>query len=130
MRNMKRPEGHAGSDKFRPISDMKTTIQINGLLVEFTDEVPTKPGAYWWLLHADSTSVVIVELWESSSGFIAYPTDQIPSEMCGLWSAPLVPVTEVERAWEEARRDDPNDDECWDVGYNESRAKRVVEGGE
>lgn len=112
---------------------MKHTIKINNLDVEFTDEVPTKPGAYWCMERGRSEPELVRVTHKGATlvGAISGAMTDTPlSNVSGLWSAPLVPVTEVKKAWEEARRDDPNDDECWDVGYNESRAKRVVEGGE
>lgn len=37
---------------------MKTTITINGLPVEFTDEAPEKPGLYWWLSGMELPALV------------------------------------------------------------------------
>lgn len=88
---------------------MKTTITINGLPVEFSDTKPTRPGAYWNAMK-DENSASVVCVCATPNGTLYIPEEGIPSEFAGLWSSPLVPVTEVDRAWDD------------------SRARRVVEG--
>jgi len=39
-------------------------MNINGL--EFTDEVPTNPGAYWWNPSKDSAHTKLVERYDAS----------------------------------------------------------------
>lgn len=128
---------------------MKTTIRINGLDVEFTDQKPTRPGVYWHLLdnHPEPYVITVTEKYG------VYAIDQLHVYK-GLWSAPLVPAVEVDaeriridgiireahRALGEAinsaediasgRRDDTDLLEVFIVLGREieSRARRVVEG--
>lgn len=110
---------------------MKTVIPINGLEVEFTDKTPARPGAYW--LCDDSKDllcckVVCVRIDNGVAKF-KLRGQWVDAEFYGrLWSAPLVPVTEVEAAWFEGR--DSIDPLCDMVqeAFKESRARRVVEG--
>lgn len=112
---------------------MKTTININGLDVEFTDEVPTRAGAYWFRLTGAKPQ--LVEVCEGGYGTLYVPGEGSLDEFHGLWSAPLVPVTEVERMKEEVERAYVEGyDDAGGSGYNmtlqwkTSNARKVVEG--
>lgn len=115
---------------------MKTVIKINGLDVEFTDQKPTRPGAYWWVWNASDKPQLRTIFNPCSDVLIDLKTDLQPKDVGGLWSAPLVPVTEVERAYFEGHEDaNYNSDQStetkqWaaDAGYQLSNARRVVEG--
>lgn len=103
---------------------MKTTITINNLPIEFTDTPPTRPGAYWWI-HRNGTRPILKEVFNPcTSVLIDRQTDLQPKDVEHLWSAPLVPVTEVENGYFEGV-------ECASdahANWNHSRARRVVEG--
>ena len=111
---------------------MKTTIKINNLDVEFTDEVPTRAGVYWWTrrVGSESTSLHVKDIWNPCGEMLMDRiTNKEPLEIGGLWSSTLVPVTEVEKAYDEGSNDteEPlgrNAERRWE----KSRAKRVVEG--
>ena len=107
---------------------MKTTIiPINGLDVKFSDVKPTRPGAYWWL-PPGSTNPDVIQLFEIPA---------VSEFDSGLWSAPLVPTVEVEKAYREGFYDGSagmniNSTEliaAQSEDYSKSRARRVVEGG-
>jgi hypothetical protein len=77
---------------------MKTTIQINGLDVEFTDEAPTRAGAYWFKCSTTYPPelVHVTEHSDSELWAVSINLDHSLEDLRGnLWSAPLVPVTEV-----------------------------------
>lgn len=115
---------------------MTTVIKINGLDVEFSEKVPTKPGVYWWKAE------------ETDYGMIRQVTLSTSGELCcifgamhgsrvrmigGLWSSPLVPAVEVARAYAESQNDlhaELQKDFANPFTYEKSRAKRVAEGGE
>lgn len=83
---------------------MKTTIKIHGLDIEFSDTPPTRPGAYWWRHPDEWAKPVLKEIFNPCSDvLIDRQTDRQPKDVGGLWSAPLVPVTEVADAWHEGR---------------------------
>lgn len=110
---------------------MKTAIKIHGRDVEFSDTPPTRPGAYWWKYHDSVDAVRCVEIYDHRGTLMAvsHGIHDAAAELGGLWSAALVPVTEVGDAWNEGFRAgneagaDPGD-------YVNSRARRVVEGVE
>lgn len=114
---------------------MKTTIKIHGRDVEFSDTPPTRAGAYWWR-HPDAhAKPVLKEVFNPCSDvLIDRETDWQPKDVGGLWSAPLVPVTEVERAWyagaDAALRgcDDDRDRDAERRAFLNSHARHVVEG--
>lgn len=105
---------------------MKTTIKINGLDIEFTDQKPTRPGIYLWGPE-DGDLIGPLKIVEDA-GILIVNDSWVPLEQyIGLWSAPLVPVTEVKEAW----------NECYATGqipseatghWKKSRTRRVVEG--
>jgi len=105
----------------------------------FTSQKPTVPGAYWWRRNCQCLpSVVEVRdecgLWAMGVGCVASMTCE--------WSPRLVPVDEVEKAWKEAQKlvgkelggiGNDDDSGCCEYElpeYNNSRARRVVEGKE
>lgn len=110
---------------------MKTAIKIHGRDVEFSDTPPTRAGAYWWR-HPDAhAKPVLKEVFNPCSDvLIDRETDWQPKDVGGLWSAPLVPVTEVERAWEECEQLHPGSGCPDEAAWNDSHARRVVEGVE
>lgn len=102
-------------------------ITING--IEFTDDPPAQPGAYLWTTHGGRLIAERVELLTNSKQLVVFADDGYSTldEIGGLWSRRLVPVDELEKAWEEG----------YDAGrkcgseagdWNTSRAKRVLEG--
>lgn len=106
-------------------------IKINGLDVEFTDDVPTKAGDFYAIdarLETRSMTSDYVSILRVKPVHGVYVVGHL-QQFNYLWSAPLVPVTEVFRAYREGREDcqiqfeEPIKD--W---YDDSRAKRVVEG--
>ena len=122
---------------------MTTTIRINGLDVEFSEQVPTRAGPRWWTrrIGPDSTSLRVKDIWNPCSDvLIDRETDLQPKDIGGLWStSPLVPAVEVEKlkkevsyAWSEGYNAALNETvkhkipvgTCWEV----SRARKVVEG--
>lgn len=115
---------------------MKTTIKINGLDVEFSDTPPTRPGAYWYTVAEMAPQLMHVQCGEQGTLYV--PGEGMLDGFHGLWSAPLVPVTEVEECWNEAWMAgsagmDASYDERQDMArhdYKNSRARRVVEGVE
>lgn len=107
---------------------MKTTININGLDVEFSDEKPTRPGAYWYSVHHELTPM-LMHVHRSNGGELYVPGEGrlVHFSGIGLWSAPLVPVTEVVRAYHEGYGDSMlefTDESRWKL----SNARKVVEG--
>ena len=116
---------------------MKTIIPINGLDVEFSDQKPTRPCAcYQFRLGWSEPKLISVRrlhrgiLIGGGSSLEDYDENFV-------WSAPLVPAVEVEKAWQEGakhgdqsrllyERGGPNVTDA--DGYAQSRARRVVEG--
>jgi len=116
---------------------MKTVIQINGLPVEFSDQKPTSPGAYWWNRsenRAEPDLVTVGYLFDPSVLDVMGPWGVISVQhRDGLWSAPLVPVTEVEKAYQEgfiSAHHKVNDSvkSASIEAFEESNARMVVEG--
>ena len=94
----------------------------------FATTPPTKPGFYAWRSckgddrnFTGSVFTVAEELWASVEGRVA-----LASEFGGEWCR-LVPVEEVEKAWFDGFIIGANN-EYAGVGWNSSRAKRVMEG--
>ena len=81
--------------------------------MKFTNEVPKKPGAYWW------------KGWPDDHGHeLVYVTNTaICSKWGGLWCR-LVPAEEVEKAYKEGHF------ATHEEGYYNSRARRVAQGME
>lgn len=74
---------------------MKTTIQINGLAVEFSDVLPTKQGVYWWM-QQDLAHPWFNVIEKRDDGELIVWGYATPRPLAGfykgsLWSAPLVP---------------------------------------
>ena len=97
---------------------MKTVIKINGLDVEFSDKVPEKPGAYYFLASKQA---------HPSTALICHP--RLWKDAGGLWStSPLVPAVEVEKAYDEGAEDMRSKD--INRTWADSRARAIAEGGE
>ena len=109
---------------------MKTTININGLPVEFSDQKPTRPGAYW-MQQCDTGVLFLLNVdWFGNARLSVWVGDYLAplTELDAIWSAPLVPVTEVEKAWDECRHYGQAPDDVQQYRWANSRARRVVEG--
>lgn len=124
---------------------MKTTININGLDVEFSDQKPTRPGVYW---HTDDVENEPTPMWvhdHTIHKLIAQWGNHAVASLDGLWStSPLVPAVEVEKAYREGYveqflKNPPmpkhmGQDMCSEAraasnkAYSKGRARRVVEG--
>lgn len=106
---------------------MNTVIKINGLDVEFSDKVPTKPGAYY-RVRDGGTIPEIEDVYATKTGrLVVHLYGVVAVDTCGgRWStSPLVPAAEVQRAYFEGDRD------CIRKSpFSDSRARRVTEGGE
>lgn len=96
----------------------------------FTSEKPKVPGAYWW---KDESGLHLVNVKPSPTGELwAHGTDCMEGRvesMDGEWSERLVPVGEVEKAYEEVVITDL----ARHIARLEravARARRVVEGKE
>lgn len=106
---------------------MKTTIPIHGIPVEFSDERPTKPGAYWHTMD-NGQEPYIVTVTEKYGN---YAIEQLHIYK-GLWStSPLVPAVEVGSAFTEGHMAGVvtaiKGGTC--LGdWSESRASKIVEG--
>lgn len=97
--------------------------------MNWTKTPPTRPGAYWWRLNKkDKEPCLVIEEhsadWDGE--LIDVSSDRPPNEVGGEWCGPLVPVEEVEKAYEEGRDFLHNPLAQWE----NSRARRVVEGKE
>jgi len=89
----------------------------------FTKTPPTKPGAYWWNTTANNRAPGLVEL-TFRHGILVHRRDGRPAnQFGGRWSSRLVPVDEVEKAWDEGWC-------AWNEGakWFDSNARKVVEG--
>ena len=103
--------------------------------MKFTDQKPTVPGAYWWKSCEDNEPD-LVEVFEFESKLFFRGFEFHDREVgvggifpeCGLWSLRLVPVEEVEMAYEEGWMNALSTNH--DLTWTNSRARRVVEGGE
>ena len=84
--------------------------------MKFTHEKPTVPGWYIHRYHEDEMAVKIV----SVKGELWCEVGQV-SNMNGEWSERLVPVGEVQNAYNEG---------LIETDWEDSRARRVVEGKE
>lgn len=123
---------------------MNTVIKINGLDVEFSGKVPTKPGVYWWSdgegQMLETTHVIINENGNASAKDCVDLMWRDCVEWPGIWStSPLVPAVEVEKAWTDGAEygdlsrlayERGGDFDPIQTAYAKSRAKRVTEGGE
>lgn len=89
--------------------------------MNFTPELPTKPGAFWWKRSPDDEPTLVAveengkQMWQS--GWLCGPLGAYG----GLWSPRLVSVDEVALAWNEGGKR---------LSYKHSRAKRIAEGVE
>lgn len=70
---------------------MTQTITIHGVPVEFTDTIPTEPGAYWWSPSVGAKPVLRDVFNPCRDVLIDRRTDLQPEDIGGLWSSPLVP---------------------------------------
>jgi len=73
--------------------EMKTTITINGLPVEFTSDAPKEDGLYWILDGIVQDNVIVENGYIETSGVM-------PSETNWIWSAPLIPSDRLTKAHE------------------------------
>lgn len=110
---------------------MNTVIKINGLDVEFSEQVPTVAGARWG--KTDKGRILLYDVALNQLGELVcwYGGCEVSLSRPGfIWStSPLVPAVEVERAWEEGFSTGSNvGSELGD--WRTSRARRVTEGGE
>ena len=109
---------------------MTNTIKINGLDVEFSEKVPTREGVYWWIEDAHDTSPMCRRIVMFREGLCDWRGSGSVAQLGGLWSAPLVPAVEVEKAFYEHSEMSSYTD--GNIGPGElfvgSRAKRVTEG--
>lgn len=112
---------------------MNTVIKINGLDVEFSDKVPTRPGVYW-VKPKDKYPITHPRLCTVLTHCGRMYEDCGELDPCGipqgvLWStSPLVPAVEVERAYDEEAEDMRSKD--INRNWAGSRACAVTEGGE
>jgi len=113
---------------------METVVEINGLPVKFSDQKPTKPGAYWYSVHHELTPM-LMHVHRSNGGELYVPGEGrlVHFSGIGLWSAPLVPVTEVEKAHKEgflsAHHTPGYSIKTAAIeAYEKSNARKVVEG--
>lgn len=116
---------------------MNTVIKINGLDVEFSEKVPTRAGAYWRVYAAPAVRAArLIEVrprWQDGTltPFLGEKDLGRINIKGYLWStSPLVPAVEIRHAWMEARELNPDEPEYARWDWDESRAKRVTEGGE
>lgn len=95
--------------------------------MNWTKKLPTKPGAYWWR-QSPNRYPFLTELTESGEFYMAGCRERFCESQLegGEWSGPLVPVEEVEKAYEEGRYNEATGES----DYENSRASRVVEGKE
>ena len=116
-------------------------------MINFTDNKPTRPGAYWFRSHHGPVGqrLQLVEVF-NHFGTLSVWNHQLSRlesnlhEWEGQWSDRLVSVGEVERAWREGfragmtwRGDAENSvasDKSPSHWYAESNARRVAEGEE
>lgn len=111
---------------------MTTIIKINGLDVEMSDALPTKPGAYWWVPGPESSETVFQLAFNEGKPIAVRGEYFQPIVVAGLYStSPLVPAVEVEKAYKEGYMDRVNDYQSEvEETFTKCRAKRVTEGGE
>jgi len=111
---------------------MSTVIKINGLDVEFSEKVPDRSGVYLFIRSSKQMRFDVCPAMVKSDNHDGrlYVFDEPLSYHVGLWStSPLVPAVEVEMAYREAIEEAPSL-EGWATSWDNSRAKRVTEGGE
>lgn len=116
---------------------MKSIIPINGLPVEFTDEVPTRAGDHYAFdsyLNASKATIDDVAIIRVDEKYGVYVVGQL-HHFNYLWSAPLVPVTEVEKvketieqAYSEAFQDAGGSEYELQYKWKISNARKVIEG--
>lgn len=101
----------------------------------FTPELPTEPGAYWWKSDPEDSCFKLFRVDELTGDLVVY--DDIEwsnlTDIGGLWcrlvpADETVPKEEVEKAYLEGRRDANCGIGSCDDNWNDSRAKRVLEG--
>jgi hypothetical protein len=98
-----------------------------GVQVTFSKTPPTAPGAYW---HRRNSKVVNPDDWflvtisKDGDGRMIDSNGDYVEELGGEWSARLVPVDEVKKAYREGFTAGRYHGEDW----TQSRARRVVEG--
>lgn len=110
---------------------MTIKIKIHGRDVEFTDEPPARAGAYWWTFNGNAPPRAL-EVYEHHEDLELMAFGRgihgALSDVGGLWSHSLVPVTEVERAWDESAKASMLSGGPQPAQWHASRACRVVEG--
>ena len=101
--------------------------------MNWTKTPPTRPGAYWRKIYPiELASPMLLELYESKGELLAIGNcvHGLASSLCGEWCGPLVPVEEVEKAWNEGFVSGRDRQSFGTEEWKQSRARRVVEGKE
>lgn len=95
----------------------------------FTKTTPTVPGAYWWRRDSESRMKISQIVLNDIGILEARGEWGVVSAALrgGEWCGPLVPVEEVQLAYEEGWDNLPGNG---GKSYADSRARRVVEGEE
>ena len=95
----------------------------------FTKEPPTKPGWFLWKLFESETVPILCLVTEGDDGRL-WRDGKAPATN-GEWCR-LVPAEELQLAWEEDRGGKFSRNGQWlhSGRWNESRAKRVMDGRE
>ncbi len=107
--------------------------------MNFTKELPTRPGAYWWRADDGDECPTICEVAHMEGAFAVWfvgelecePTELIGGEWCELVPRDeVVPKGEIEKAWQESRMFGLDGRRTRMTDWHDSRAKRVMEGKE
>ena len=114
-------------------------------MINFTDNKPTRPGAYWFRYPEGDTFLlhVVQRTRGNKDGLHLYASGDClrgwVDNLSGQWSGRLVPVGEVRKAWFEGARagatyeagiNSGESRESLEEMYAEGHARRVVEGEE
>lgn len=97
--------------------------------MKFSEEKPTVPGAYWWRPNEKFSSELVQFVLPDEAKYQDGSTG-LWSKLFGQWSSRLVPVCEVEAAFEEGQAHEVDADGIHFTPFDRSRARRVVEGRE
>lgn len=105
-----------------------------GREVNFTKEVPTRPGFYAWRQSAELSEVKLLEIFDEADAKAGlYPHWGEPRRLDragGEWCR-LVPAEEIGQSHSEGWYDYERDKHgTWQAAFDASRAKRVMEGEE
>ena len=99
-------------------------------MINFTDNKPTRPGAYWYKEgHHVSDVRHIIEVYISGGRLFAWKdgkgyVDHVWQAWEGQWSDRLVPAGEVRKAWFEGARAGA----MYEAGINSGEIKASLEG--